>query len=80
VRDAFVSANPAAQSAFSAVRPGKWLADIYRLARIDLAESGVEQIYGGGFCTVTDRTRFYSYRRDGAATGRMASLIWRTEA
>ncbi|MCP4044052.1 MAG: multi-copper polyphenol oxidoreductase, partial [Gammaproteobacteria bacterium] len=31
--------------------------------------------YGGGSCTFTDATRFYSYRRDGV-TGRMASLIW----
>jgi YfiH family protein len=77
VREAFVSQNPDASVAFSATQAGKWLADIYQLARIRLANLGVEQVYGGGLCTVSDAQRFYSYRRDGAATGRMASLIWR---
>lgn len=77
VREAFVDENPIAAVAFRAGQPGKWLADIYRLARIKLAELGVEQVYGGDLCTVADPQRFYSYRRDGATTGRMASLIWR---
>jgi YfiH family protein len=77
VREAFVSQNANASVAFSATQAGKWLADIYQLARIRLANLGVEQVYGGGLCTVSDAQRFYSYRRDGAATGRMASLIWR---
>lgn len=54
----------------------KFFADIYQLARIELASIGITEIYGGGFCTMTDEQRFYSYRRDGE-TGRMASLIWR---
>lgn len=53
----------------------KWMADLYGLARIALNEAGVDQIYGGDFCTYEDTCRFYSYRRDGQ-TGRMASLIW----
>lgn len=76
VREAFVSDHAEAAQAFTGNGPGKWLADIYRLARLRLAAAGVEHIYGGGYCTVAD-ARFYSYRRDGAATGRMASLIWR---
>ena len=77
VRDAFVNDNPKAERAFKVNGPGKWLADIYQLARLQLAELGVEQIHGGGHCTVADARCFYSYRRDGAKTGRMASLIWR---
>ncbi|WP_211440891.1 peptidoglycan editing factor PgeF [Collimonas humicola] len=57
-----------------AQRPGKYLADIYQLARIALKQAGVAQVYGGGLCTVSDRN-CYSYRRD-RVTGRMASLIW----
>ncbi len=75
VRAAFVGCHPAATDAF--VRHGeRWLADIYALARIRLESAGVTRIYGGGLCTVSDATRFYSYRREGQ-TGRMASLIWR---
>ncbi|QPK62488.1 peptidoglycan editing factor PgeF [Methylomonas sp. LL1] len=77
VREAFVADNAKAAEAFKATGPGKWLADIYHLARLQLAELGVEQIHGGAYCTVSDAQRFYSYRRDGATTGRMASLIWR---
>ncbi len=52
-----------------------WLADIYSLARQRLSACGIERVYGGHWCTVSDATRFYSYRRDGV-TGRMASLVW----
>jgi hypothetical protein len=75
VRSAFVAASDAAASAFHPGQGGKWLADIYELARQRLAAQGVAQIDGGDCCTVTDAARFFSYRRDGQ-TGRMASLIW----
>jgi len=78
VRQAFVTQHPEAAAAFvpdpSGV-PGKWLADIYQLARNRLNRVGVQEIYGGGRCTFNEADRFYSYRRDGV-TGRMASLIW----
>ncbi|WP_415033358.1 peptidoglycan editing factor PgeF [Azonexus sp.] len=61
--------------AFRPGAPGKWWCDLYQLARLRLARAGVRAIYGGGFCTVRERERFFSYRRDGI-TGRMASLIW----
>lgn len=75
VRAAFIAADSAAAGAFVPGRPGKWQADIYSLARLRLKACGVDQVFGGGFCTVSDRKRFFSYRRDGV-TGRMASLIW----
>jgi YfiH family protein len=53
----------------------KWLADLYVLARRRLAAAGVRHIFGGGFCTYSDRARFFSYRRD-RQTGRQAALIW----
>ena len=74
VREAFVRANPGAAAAFSAKQNGKFLADLYLLARSRLAAAGVAEIRGGGFCTATEQ-RFFSFRRDGI-TGRMASLIW----
>jgi YfiH family protein len=75
VRATFVQHDSQAAQAFRAACEGKYLADIYLLARQRLQRLGVAAVYGGGFCTVTERTRFFSYRRDGA-TGRMATLIW----
>ena len=75
VREAFMAVHPQAAEAFVAsVNPGRYMADIYQLARIRLAARGVTAVYGGGFCTYSD-PRFYSYRR-AAQTGRFASLIW----
>jgi YfiH family protein len=75
VRAAFADVHAAAAAAFVARPDGRWLADIYHLARIRLAAAGIESVYGGGFCTFTDAARFYSFRRD-KITGRMVSLIW----
>ena len=77
VRQKFITEIPETVSAFTVSKPGHWLANIYELAKIRLQNMGIDQIYGGDFCTYTDQQHFYSYRRDGV-TGRMASLIWRT--
>jgi copper oxidase (laccase) domain-containing protein len=76
VRDAFVAGDPAASLAFkSCANEGKWLCDIFLLARQRLQRMGITAISGGEACTVSEGDRFFSYRRDGV-TGRMASLIW----
>jgi len=64
-------------SAFRATRPGHWLLDLYAVARARLEAKGVWRIYGGGYCTYTERERFFSYRRDRGQT-RMAAAIWLT--
>jgi YfiH family protein len=74
VRVAFVDADRQAEAAFKPLR-GKWLADIYLLARQRLAALGVNAVFGGNYCTAGESERFFSYRRDGV-TGRMASTIW----
>ncbi|MBV4451293.1 MULTISPECIES: peptidoglycan editing factor PgeF [Pseudomonas] len=75
VREAFMRQLPATAEAFVPSRnPGKFMADIYQLARLRLAARGITEVYGGGLCTVTD-PRFFSYRRN-SRTGRFASLIW----
>ncbi|QLK62510.1 polyphenol oxidase [Enterobacteriaceae bacterium Kacie_13] len=74
VREAFMAVDPESSRAF--VPAGaKFMADIYQLARLRLQSVGVSAIYGGEYCTVSDKSKFYSYRRDGI-TGRLASLIW----
>jgi YfiH family protein len=75
VRALFADADPRAAAAFIPGQPGKWLADIYALARLRLNLLGVTRIYGGNYCTYRDADRFFSYRRDGA-TGRMGTFIW----
>jgi polyphenol oxidase len=75
VRAAFIAAQPQAAAAFIPGQHGKWLADIYALARLRMNALGITQIYGGDYCTYRERERFFSYRRDGA-TGRMGTFIW----
>jgi YfiH family protein len=75
VRETFVEQLPEAARAFvPSQNAGKFMADIYELARLRLAIRGVTAVYGGGFCTVTD-PRFFSYRCS-PRTGRFASLVW----
>ena len=71
------SGLPFSKGAFLPVanKNGKFLANLYELARMRLEACGVQRIFGGGYCTVRDRTQFFSYRRDGI-TGRFASAIW----
>jgi YfiH family protein len=76
VRAAFCDRDQGAAACFVPHGERKWLADLYGLARRRLAAAGVAQVSGGGYCTSTDASRFFSYRRD-RATGRMAALIWR---
>ena len=64
-------------AAFRATRPGHWLLDLYAVARARLERAGVHRIYGGGFCTYSERERFFSYRRDRGQM-RMAAAVWLT--
>lgn len=78
VREAFVSQNPAMAPSFvpEAGVPGKFMADIYGIARTILERQGITAVYGGDRCTVTEAACFYSFRRDQGKTGRMATGIW----
>ena len=75
VREAFMAADPAAASAFVPGKPGKYMADLYALARQRLRLAGVQAISGGGFCTFHEPERFFSYRR-AAKSGRLGTFIW----
>jgi len=54
----------------------RWLADLPALAGARLRRAGLTAVHGGGWCTVSDASRFFSYRRDGV-TGRLAAAVWR---
>lgn len=75
VRELFLAADPGAGEAFRPGPGGRWLADLGVLAARRLERIGVRAVFGGGLCTYSDPSRFFSYRRDGV-TGRQASLIW----
>ena len=75
VRDAFIERDADNHAAFTANARGRFQADLYQLARIELHRLGVNAIYGGGWRCFNDSARFFSHRR-GAPTGRMATLIW----
>ncbi len=82
VRDAFVPHHVDALRKFQPhpVHTHKWLADLAGLARQRLEALGVTRVAGNdstpAWCTVTQTSRFFSYRRDGV-TGRFAVCIWR---
>jgi len=87
VRAAFVGSDPGAAACFTAVAPGKYLADLAGLARLRLQALGITQIFGNDgtapWCTVGNASRFFSHRRDTGVrgngfntTGRMAACIW----
>jgi YfiH family protein len=83
VRQQFIAQDSQAEQAFKAHAEhqlnGKWLCDMYLIAKQRLTKLGITQVYGAGmnedFCTYTDEARFFSFRRDNV-TGRMASMIW----
>lgn len=55
----------------------RWRADLPLLARERLSGVGVTQISGGTWCTLTDDSRFFSFRGEslGRPRGRMAACI-----
>lgn len=73
----FCATSHEADAAFVSAGEARWYADLYQLARMQLRVLGVDQVFGGSFCTYSDKERFFSFRRDDT-TGRMASLIWLT--
>lgn len=64
--------SPAAQ-----LDQARWLADLPGLARDLLQSMGVKAIMGGQWCTVSDPSRFFSYRRDGVTGRQVASICLR---
>lgn len=75
VLTAFAQSAPSHSAFAPAADPGKWLADLFALARERLASAGLSAISGGGLCSFSDPARFFSHRRD-RITGRQAAFIW----
>jgi YfiH family protein len=78
LRARFLARDPGAERCFAAGHGDRWWCDLYALARARLERLGIEAIHGGGRCTHGERECFYSHRRDGARSGRQATLLWRS--
>jgi len=76
VREAFLNQNNINEAAFKSHAVGKYMADIYQLARNCLSRNHTVEVTGGDYCTYTQSDLFHSYRRDGVRTGRMATYVW----
>ena len=74
VRQAFIAKDQQAKEAFNP-SGNKWLGDLYLIAKQRLYRQGINKIYGGGECTFSHASKYFSYRRDGI-TGRMATMVW----
>ena len=75
VHEQFLKLGADNAGAFHANERRRWQADLYQLARNELARLGVTAVHGGGFECFEDSKRFFSYRRENR-TGRMATLVW----
>lgn len=55
----------------------RWMVDLWEANRLQLAKAGIDEksIEVAGLCTSCRGDLFYSHRRDGAATGRMAGFV-----
>ena len=78
VRAAFVAHDPlAAQHFVPRATPGKFLCDLYSIARQRLRAIGMTEVSGGEYCTFSQPELFFSHRRE-PITGRMAAFVWIT--
>jgi len=80
VRQAYLQQDSVLNQAFvkDQTAVGYYLLNNAQAARLQLTAFGLldNQISIADYCTFTDSDLFFSYRRDGINTGRMASIIW----
>jgi polyphenol oxidase len=77
VRSAFLAMTPDAAAWFTEDGPGHWRLDLWQ-ANIDQLEAAgvpVEQISAARSCTSDEAAVWFSYRREGPATGRLVAAI-----
>jgi len=75
VRSQYLLKNKNFENCFTYLN-NKYYLDLYDAARIVLKSLGVSSISGGDRCTYKESDKYFSYRRDGKCSGRMAHLIW----
>ena len=75
IRDLYLSKNKNFNRSF-VFHNNKFYLDLYDAARVILESFNITLISGGNRCTFRESDKFFSYRRDGSNSGRMAHLIW----
>jgi len=77
VRKAFDTLSPDSDSWFEPDGSEHWRLDLWRANRDQFVRAGVPPtaIYGAHLCTAHRADLYWSYRRDGATTGRMVAAI-----
>jgi len=75
VKSQYLSKNKNFENCFTNLN-NKYYLDLYDAARVVLKSFGVTSISGGDRCTYKELDQYFSYRRDGKCSGRMAHLIW----
>ena len=77
IKDLYLSQNNNFSRSFSFDKH-KYYLDLYDAAKVILESLNIKCISGGDRCTFRESNEFFSYRRDGINSGRMAHLIWLT--
>ena len=75
IKSHYLSKNENFESCFVNLND-KYYLDLYEAARLVLQGFGISAISGGKICTYKQSEEYFSYRRDGECSGRMAHLIW----
>ena len=75
VKSLYLSKNINFERSFTRKKNKNYL-DLYDAARVILEGFQIRSISGGDRCTFQESSDFFSYRRDGVNSGRMAHLIW----
>ena len=75
IRSLYLSKNNNFERSFL-LKNNKLYLDLYDAAKVILEGFNVVSISGGDRCTFEESKHFFSYRRDGDKSGRMAHLIW----
>jgi len=75
IRDSYISKDISFKSSFRTISDKHYL-DLYSAAKLVLNNFDIYKISGGTKCTFKQKDEYFSYRRDGKNSGRMANLIW----
>ena len=75
IKELYLSKNKNFDRSFSFINNRHYL-DLYDAAKVILESFNITSISGGDKCTYREAKKYFSYRRDGVDSGRMAHLIW----